>query len=50
MLVGLEEGVEINLFGLSAGVDIWPPAIKLPAVGRVGIPDFKSRVFRREDR
>jgi hypothetical protein len=33
---GLVEGVEVNLLGLSFGVDPWPPAIKLPLAGRVG--------------
>jgi len=47
ILVGLEEGVELNLLGLSTGIDLWPPAIKLPAVGRVGFADFKSREFRK---
>lgn len=31
-----EEGLEINLLGLSAGVDLSPPALKLPGVGRIG--------------
>jgi len=41
LLVGIEEGIELNLFGLTAGVDFWPPAIKLPAVGRIGFSDYK---------
>jgi len=41
VLVGIEEGVELNLFGLTAGVDAWPPALKLPAVGRIGFTDYK---------
>ena len=36
--VGWVEGVEINLFGLVAGVDIRRPAIKLPGWGRIGWP------------
>lgn len=32
----LEEGVEVNLLGFSAGVDIKDPALRLPAVGRLG--------------
>ena len=35
--VGWVEGVEINLFGLAAGLDIRRPALKLPGWGRVGI-------------
>ena len=30
------EGLEVNLLGLSFGVDPWPPAIKLPIAGRIG--------------
>jgi hypothetical protein len=31
-----EEGVEMNLLGLSFGVDFMRPALKLPFIGRVG--------------
>ena len=41
LLVGAEEGIEINLLGLTAGIDLWPPAIKMPAVGRIGFSDYK---------
>lgn len=41
MLLGIEEGVELNLLGLTAGIDLSPPAIKLPAVGRLGFSDFQ---------
>jgi hypothetical protein len=37
--LGLAEGIEINLLGMSFGVDLWRPAIKLPLVGRLGFPD-----------
>ncbi len=30
------EGLELNLLGLTFGVDPWPPAIKLPLAGRIG--------------
>jgi uncharacterized protein DUF3750 len=30
------EGLEFNLLGLTFGLDPWPPAIKLPLVGRLG--------------
>ncbi|OED44459.1 hypothetical protein AB833_01580 [Chromatiales bacterium (ex Bugula neritina AB1)] len=46
ILVGLEEGVEVNILGLTAGVDLSPPAIKLPGVGRIGFRDFKTRYYR----
>ncbi len=39
ILAGLEEGIEVNLLGLTAGIDLYPPAIKLPGVGRIGFSD-----------
>lgn len=42
LMVSLEEGVEVNLAGLTLGIDIYPPAIKLPGIGRVGFADFKK--------
>jgi hypothetical protein len=30
------EGLELNVLGLTFGVDPWPPAIKLPMLGRIG--------------
>lgn len=41
ILLSAEEGLEVNVLGLSAGLDVWPPAIKLPGVGRVGFPDIR---------
>jgi len=41
-MIGLEEGIEVTLLGFSAGVDLSPPAIKLPAIGRIGFSDFTS--------
>jgi hypothetical protein len=32
------EGVELNLLGLTFGIDPWPPALKLPLAGRIGAP------------
>nr|BDT27979.1 DUF3750 domain-containing protein [Bacteriovorax sp. HI3] len=37
--LGLGEGVEVNVLGLSFGVDFLRPALKLPLVGRVGMDD-----------
>jgi hypothetical protein len=34
--LGLDEGIEINVLGLVAGLDLRHPALKLPAFGRVG--------------
>jgi hypothetical protein len=35
-----EEGIELNLLGLSFGIDILKPALKLPFVGRLGVRAF----------
>jgi hypothetical protein len=38
--LGLKEGVEVHIIGLSFGVDLWPPAIILPlGPGRLGFAD-----------
>ena len=34
--VSTVEGLELNLLGLTFGIDPWPPALKLPLVGRLG--------------
>ena len=34
--LALEEGVELNLLGLTLGIDASPPALKLPGFGRIG--------------
>ena len=36
ILVGIEEGLEINFLGLTFGIDLVGPALKLPAIGRLG--------------
>ena len=36
ILAGKEEGLEINLLGLTFGIDPWAPALKLPMAGRLG--------------
>ena len=35
--VGWAEGLEINILGLVAGLDIRRPALKLPGFGRIGL-------------
>jgi hypothetical protein len=35
--IGLEEGLEMNLFGLKIGLDLNCPALRLPFVGRLGL-------------
>lgn len=38
--LGLTEGIELHLFSLSIGVDLWPPAIIVPVgEGRIGFAD-----------
>jgi hypothetical protein len=38
--IGLTEGIEIHIFGLSFGIDLWPPAIIVPVgEGRIGFAD-----------
>ena len=38
LLVGWEEGLEVNVLGLSFGLDLNRPALRVPAVGRLGFP------------
>jgi Protein of unknown function (DUF3750) len=37
VLVAADEGFELNLLGLNIGIDAAGPALKLPAIGRLGI-------------
>jgi hypothetical protein len=37
LLVGWDEGLEVNLLGLTFGLDVKEPALKLPGIGRVGV-------------
>jgi hypothetical protein len=38
--VGLKEGIEVHVIGLSFGIDLWPPAIIVPlGPGRIGFAD-----------
>jgi Protein of unknown function (DUF3750) len=41
ILVALEEGIEVNLFGAVFGLDVNPPALKLPIIGRLGYAQGK---------
>ena len=41
--LGLAEGIEVNIFGMSFGIDLLSPALKLPFIGRLGFKD--SPVF-----
>jgi len=35
--LGLRQGIEVHLFGLTAGVGLWPPALKIPLLPRIGV-------------
>jgi hypothetical protein len=37
LLLAVDEGVELNVLGLTIGVDAAGPAVKLPAIGRLGL-------------
>ena len=37
LLLAVKEGLELNVLGLDLGVDALAPALKLPAIGRVGV-------------
>lgn len=47
MTVGLAEGLEVNILGLSFGLDVFRPALKLPLLGRLGFKD--APVFSLDD-
>ena len=36
ILAGTAEGIEVNLLGMVFGAHVWPPALKLPIIGRIG--------------
>lgn len=38
VIVSLQEGLELNLLGLNLGIDLNCPALRLPFVGRLGLP------------
>jgi hypothetical protein len=37
------EGLEVNLLGLTFGIDPLGLALKLPGVGRIGVPNNQAR-------
>ncbi|WP_280550433.1 DUF3750 domain-containing protein [Halomonas sp. 11-S5] len=44
LTLGRDEGLELNLLGLSLGIDPRRPALKLPGIGRLGMaPAIKGR-------
>ena len=42
LLLARQEGLELNLLGLSFGIDVAKPALKLPLVGRLGFGNGPS--------
>jgi hypothetical protein len=49
LTLGLGEGVEVNLLGLSLGVDFLRPALKLPMIGRIGMRDAEPPFAPRDE-
>lgn len=43
LTLGVEEGVEVNLLGLNFGIDVLRPALRVPGLGRVGMPEAVAR-------
>ena len=37
VLLAVDEGFELNVLGLNIGIDAEVPALKLPAIGRLGL-------------
>ena len=46
ILAAAKKGIEMNLLGLSLGVDPVRPALKLPALGRLGLQRLSARRIR----
>lgn len=42
LMAAPEEGIELNILGLTFGIDIKDPAIKLPLAGRIGTPSVSG--------
>jgi hypothetical protein len=38
LLAARKEGLELNLLGLTFGIDVASPCVKLPGIGRLGVP------------
>jgi hypothetical protein len=38
LMLAKEEGLEVNVLGLTFGLDLFTPALKLPGIGRIGVP------------
>lgn len=44
VLAGWDEGLEVNVLGLTFGIDVRAPALKLPVAGRVGVSPSPARL------
>ncbi|MEX0694090.1 MAG: DUF3750 domain-containing protein [Rhodospirillales bacterium] len=44
LLVAADEGLEINLLGLTFGLDFMRPALKLPLAGRIGTDNISGHI------
>jgi hypothetical protein len=42
LTIGWIEGFELNFFGGVLGLDVRRPALKLPGIGRIGMPFARS--------
>lgn len=38
LTLAMAEGIELNVLGLSFGIDVGAPGVKLPGLGRIGVP------------
>jgi hypothetical protein len=43
-----DEGIELNLLGLSFGIDVARPALKLPFIGRLGLANNRAALVTAE--
>lgn len=46
VLAGWDEGIEVNVLGLTFGLDLLNPALKLPVAGRLGVTPSHERAAR----
>ena len=46
VLAGWDEGLEVNVLGLTFGIDVRAPALKLPLAGRLGVSPSPARAIR----
>lgn len=41
--IGIEEGIEANIMGINMGLDVNPPALRLPFIGRFGYSNVQQQ-------